>query len=240
MGDDARYLARWELAGVGGVVVAVDVIRAFTTAAYAFAGGARRIWLTEDVDDAVELGRSIDGALVMGEDHGRRPGDFDLSNSPVGVARADVAGRELVQRTSAGTRGLLAATDADRVFAGSLVCATATARAVAAALEADGRRAPAYVITGRFDDRPDRPGADDLATARFIEAVRTGGPAPDTAVAAVAAVVAGSDEAARTLALGAPDVHPDDIRFAVDVDRFAFAMEATPVDGRVVLERRDP
>src|SRR5439155_3314374 len=41
----ARYLAPWEIGDVAGVVIAVDVIRAFTTAAYAFHAGADRILL---------------------------------------------------------------------------------------------------------------------------------------------------------------------------------------------------
>jgi 2-phosphosulfolactate phosphatase len=146
----ARYLARWELDGVGGVVVAVDVLRAFTTAAYAFAAGASEIWLTAGVEEALTLGREIPGALVMGEDHGRRPAGFDLSNSPVEVARADVEGRVLVQRTSAGTQGVIAATGAERLFAASLVCASVTATAITNA----GLGAPTYVITGRFPATP--------------------------------------------------------------------------------------
>ena len=89
----ARFVARWELAGVGVVVVAIDVLRAFTTAAYALAGGAREIRLVAGVDEAIALGRSIPGALVMGEEHGRRPDGFDLSNSPVAVTKANVDGR---------------------------------------------------------------------------------------------------------------------------------------------------
>src|SRR5688572_17273733 len=169
-GPEARYLARWELDGVGGVVVAVDVLRAFTTAAYAFAAGAASIWLVAGVEEAVALGREA-GALVMGERHGRRPPGFDLSNSPVAVSRADVGGRVLVQRTSAGTQGVIVATSADRLFAASLVCASATAAAVRDA----GLGPPTYVITGRFPDRPDG-GEDDLLTAQLIERARTGQP----------------------------------------------------------------
>jgi 2-phosphosulfolactate phosphatase len=231
----ARYLARWELDGVDGVVVAIDVIRAFTTAAYAIDAGASCIYLVGEVDEAVELGRSIDGALVMGEDHGRRPDAFDFSNSPVQIAAARdrVVGRPLVQRTSAGTRGVVAATDADRIFAASLVCATATARAVRAL----GPEPPAYVITGRFDDRPDRPGRDDVLTAELIERARTGEPLD---AEATAAAVAASDEAARTLALGVGHVDPDDIAFATRVDRFDFAMEVRRIDGLLQLLRVDP
>lgn len=130
--DHARYLARWELSGVTGVAVVVDVIRAFTTAAYAFDGGATRIYLADTVGHAIEMGRAHVGALIMGEEHGRIPPGFHLPNSPVAVSQADVAGRVLVQRTSAGTRGVLAAQHIPDVFAASLVCATATARAVTA------------------------------------------------------------------------------------------------------------
>lgn len=230
MATSARYVARWELADVCGVVVAIDVLRAFTTAAYAFAAGASAIWLVAGVDDAVALGRQIPGALVMGEEHGRRPRSFDLSNSPVEVASADIKGRVLVQRTSAGTQGVIAATHADRVFAASLVCASATARAI----DDVGLGAPTYVITGRFPDAPDG-GEDDLLTAEYIEQVRLG-ETPNAA--AVAAAVTATPEAAHTLAVGEGHVHPDDIAYATAVDRFDFAMEVERVDGRHRLTRR--
>jgi 2-phosphosulfolactate phosphatase len=230
--SEARYVDRWELDGVAGVVVAVDVLRAFTTAAYAFAGGAVAIWLAGGVDEAVALGEARPGALVMGEDHGRRPPGFHLSNSPVEVAAADVAGRELVQRTSAGVQGVIAATGAERLFAASLVCASATA----AAVEATGLGTPTYLITGRFPARG-LTGEDDLLTAQLIERARTSQPLD---AETTAQGVATSDEAARTLAVGEGHVHPDDIAYATAVDRFAFAMEVERVGDRLRVVRRDP
>ncbi len=220
-----RYLPRWELDGVGGVVVAVDVIRAFTTAAYAIAGGASAIWLVAGVDEAIALAREIPYALVMGEEHGMRPPGFDLSNSPVHVAEADVAGRPIVQRTSAGTQGVVAAASAERLFAASLVCASATARAV----EETGLGPPTYVITGAFPDAVDH-GADDLLTAELIERARTGRPLE---AAATAEAVIGSREAFRTKQLGSAHMHPEDFAFATDVDRFDFAMEVERIGGRL-------
>jgi phosphosulfolactate phosphohydrolase-like enzyme len=41
---------RWELEGLAGPVVVIDVIRAFTTAAYAFGAGAEAIYLVGSVD----------------------------------------------------------------------------------------------------------------------------------------------------------------------------------------------
>ena len=55
----ARRLARWELGGVVGAVVVVDVIRAFSTAAYAFGAGAAEIFLVDTVEEALVLARRV-------------------------------------------------------------------------------------------------------------------------------------------------------------------------------------
>ncbi len=225
-----RQLGRWELDGVRGAVVVVDVIRAFSTAAYAFGAGAAEIYLVDSVDEALRLKASLPGALAMGEDRGLRPDGFDFPNSPAMVSRADVAGRTLVQRTSAGTRGVVAAVDADRLWAASLACASATARAVVAS----GLGEPTYVITGRFEDRPGREAADDLLTAELIERARTGAPLD---VAATSAALRTTDEARKTLALGPEHTDPTDIELAARVDAFDFAMEVERTDRGLRLIR---
>jgi 2-phosphosulfolactate phosphatase len=215
---DQRHVATGAIGAVTGPVVAIDVIRAFTTSAYAFAAGARHIYLVAGVDDALAFKAANPGVVAMGEDRGLRPKGFDLPNSPVRAAAADLDGRTVVQRTSAGTRGVVAAGAATRLWCSGLVCASATAAAVTAA----GLGPPTYVITGWFTDRPDRPGEDDRLTASYIDAVRRGeGPDPGE----VGRLVAASDEARRTLELGAEHVDPEDIAYATDVDRFDFAME---------------
>lgn len=231
-GGGGRYLTSREIGGVDGAVVVVDVIRAFTTAACALDAGARHVYLVGGVDEALAFKAAHPGALAMGEDHGRRPEGFDISNSPAQAARADLDGRVVVHRTSAGTQGVVAARSATRLWCASLVVAAATA----AAVEEAGVGDPTYVITGRFADRPER-GDDDQLTAEHIEAIRLG-EAPDPR--AVARRVAESDEAATTLALGAGHVDPTDIELATDVDRFAFSMEVTRDDLGLRLDRIDP
>lgn len=201
----------------------VDVIRAFSTAAYAFGAGARCIYLVASVEEALAFKRDHPGSVAMGEDRGLRPAGFDLPNSPAFAAAFDMEGRTVVQRTSAGTQGVVAASSATRLWCTGLVCASATA----AAVDAAGLGAPTFVLTGWFADRPDRPGSDDRLTAEHVDALRVGS-APDPSE--VARNVALSDEAARTRALGPEHVHPDDIELAVDVDRFGFAMEVTRDD----------
>ena len=202
-----------------GAVVVIDVLRAFSTAAYALAGGAREIYLVGSVADAVAFKAEHPGALAMGEEHGRRPAGFDFANSPVELAIADIAGRTIVQRTSAGTQGVVAALAAERLWCAALVTASATARAVLAA----GLGPPTYVITG-WGSGSAGGGVDDLATAELIERARLRLPLD---AATTAAFVAASDEAIRTLAIGEGHVHPDDVDRAVAVDAFDFAMEVT-------------
>ena len=213
----ARQLARWELDGVEGAVVAIDVIRAFTTAAYAFGSGAAEIFLVGTVDEALEFKAAHPGSLAVGEDRGLRPDGFDFPNSPAMVRNADLDGRTLVQRTSAGTQGVVRAVDATRLWAASLVVASATARAIDAA----GLGEPTYVITGRFEDHPDG-GADDVLTADLIERARTG---RSLDVDATSAALLATEEAAKTLALGADHCDPADIELAAAIDAFDFAME---------------
>ncbi len=229
----ARHVARWELGGVTGAVVVVDVIRAFTTAAYAFGAGAAEIYLVGDVDTALAFKAAHPGSLAMGEDRGLRPDGFDFPNSPAMVRDADLSGRTLVQRTSAGTRGVVAAVDATRLWAASLACASATARAVNAA----GLGEPTYVITGRFEDRPELRGDDDVLAAGLIERARLGEP---LATDATARALLATEEARRTLALGPEHCDPADIELAATVDAFDFAMEVERTPNGLRLTARAP
>jgi hypothetical protein len=80
-------------------------------------------------------------------------------------------------------------------------------------------------------------GGDDLATAERIERARRGEPLE---AHATARLVATSEEAARTLAIGPGHVHPEDIARAVAVDAFDFAMEVTRDQRGLRLDRVPP
>lgn len=227
----ARQIGRWELGGVGGAVVVIDVLRAFTTAAYAFDAGAEAIYLVAEVDEALAFKRSHPNSVAVGEDRGLKPAGFDHPNSPASMAKADLAGRTVVQRTSAGTQGVVDAMHADRLWAASLVCASATAAAVSEADLGD----PTYVLTGRFPDRPETSGEDDRLTADLIDRARLGEPVD---AAATAAALLATDQAARTLALGPDHCDPADIELAARVDAFDFAMEVVADDVGLRLHKR--
>src|SRR6516164_10383918 len=114
-----------------GTVAVIDVFRAFTTAAVALANGASSIVIVRTVDEALALREAGIGQICMGEVRGRAPPSFDFGNSPFEISGVDFHGKTIIQRTSAGTQGIVAAANqADRLYAASLVTAEATVRAL--------------------------------------------------------------------------------------------------------------
>ena len=112
-------------------MVIVDVFRAFTTAAFCVAAGAREIVLVGDHEHALAMKREDPHLFLTGEIGGRPIPGFDVGNSPSAIEKLDLTGRRVVQRTSSGTQGVVAATGAAEVLLGSLVIASATARYLA-------------------------------------------------------------------------------------------------------------
>jgi 2-phosphosulfolactate phosphatase len=206
-------------------VVAVDVCRAFTTAAYAFAAGAREIIPVGRVEEALALREQMPGALVMGEVGGLPVEGFDFGNSPNELLGVDLAGRCMIQRTSAGTQGVVRSKRAQTLLASSFVCAGATARCIR-------QLAPesvTFVITGM---RPDRGAEEDAACADYIAALLDG-QAPDVEPFLNRARnwllqyrQAGSTRL-KQLAL--------DLERCLEVDRFDFAMLVRRRDGLPVI-----
>jgi len=113
-----------------GVVVIIDVFRAFTVAAIALANGAERIIMVDDLDKALALKEQNIGSFCMGERKGIKPVEFDFGNSPAELIDIQFDGETLIQTTSNGTRGIVAAKGAQTIYAGSLVTANATVDAI--------------------------------------------------------------------------------------------------------------
>jgi len=207
-----------------GVVAIIDVFRAFSTAAVALANGASRIIMVSGVEEAFALRDSGVGQLVMGEVEGRPPTGFDLGNSPFEASRIDFTGKTIIQRTSAGTQGITAASRAKRLYAASLVTAAATARGMRAGnpdritLVAMGKNAVA---------RTDEDELCALHLRNLLEG-RTGD------ANAVRQVILAGGEAGRFRDASRPWLHPEDLDIALEINRYDFAIRVTSEDGRPV------
>lgn len=219
---EIEIIDREQAAEARGIVVVIDVIRAFSVAAYAFAGGATGLWLVRTTDDAFALRQVRPDALLAGEIGGRLIPGFDLNNSPSLMAKANVRGRQLIQRTGAGTQGAVACVHAAHLLPCSLVNARATA-AHARALARLHDRPIALFPTGWSDGEHH---LEDVICAEYVQALVD---RPDDAEAVL------EDGLQRLYASGRLDLFSaEDSDFPVGdgpavlaVNRFPFAMAGT-------------
>ncbi|MFE2040323.1 2-phosphosulfolactate phosphatase [Streptomyces sp. NPDC059477] len=218
---DTRFVGIAEVAEAPSVAVVVDVMRAFTVAAWVFAQGAEKIVLAGSLDEALAL-KARHPEWVTLKDGPRAPG-FDLVNSPGLLRSADLGGRTVVQKTTAGTVGALAVKKASLVLCASFVVAEATAQV----LRTRGGDGVTFVVTGD-DGRAD----EDLACAHYIARRAV---APGTDAAGFLRRAAGSRAAAELAEGVRQGVHPDDVELCLELDRFPFAMAAALEDSLMVL-----
>jgi 2-phosphosulfolactate phosphatase len=219
-------------AQAAGLVVVIDVLRAFTTAAFAFEAGTAEIYLVREVEEALALRQQMPGALVMGEVGGLPPDGFDYGNSPAALIGLQLTGRRIIQRTGAGTQGVVLSAQADPLLAASFVCAQATVRMIQT-LAPDR---VTFVITGQrpapYDDGF---GDEDAACADYLEALLSG-QNPD--VSPYLERVRRSRDAAED-ARSFPTFAAD-MECCVAVDRVPFAMRVERRDGLHVMKPVQP
>lgn len=84
-------------------IVAVDVIRATTTAVTAAAKG-RRLYPAGSIEAAVRLAADLDRPILAGELGGVKPYGFDLQNSPSQIEALEDSSRPLILLSTSGTR----------------------------------------------------------------------------------------------------------------------------------------
>jgi len=203
-----------------GVVVVIDVLRAFSVSAYALAGGARECLLVPTVEEARALADSIPDAVISAEVDTLPVPGIAISNSPTQITQTDLRGRSLVQRTSAGTPVICAVEEGHEIYAASLVVATATAQACLL-------RRPDAITLIASGDFP-----EDHACAVYMESILQGTPA--NMVELLEPLFA--SERYRRLAAGDwPGFPKTDLDLALTPDRFDFAMRATRDRGGVRL-----
>jgi 2-phosphosulfolactate phosphatase len=213
-----------------GVVVVIDVLRAFSNAAYAFSRGAREIHPVSGVEEALKLKAHLPDALVSGEVGGLPPRGFDFGNSPTQTRELDLTGKVIVQRTGAGTQGIVKSVKAETGLAASLVVADATVQFVRKrALET-----VTFVITGQYAAGH---GDEDLACAEYIELLFKGQhPDKEPFIKRVFA----SRDAVQHLDPKETGFPYSDLDLCTRIDAFDFAMPVTKEDGRHVMRAVKP
>lgn len=196
-----------------GVVIVIDVLRAFSTAAYAFSRGAERIILVSDVDDALSLKSQIPNSKAMGEVRGLPPEGFDYGNSPTQIREHDLSGITLIQRTGAGTQGAVRCKMRDVLLASSFVVADATLEYIKSLAPQD----VTFVNTGELFSGGD----EDLACAEYLESQLK-----DQNVDTKPFIqrVYDCNDAVEHLDPKQPEFPVTDLEYCTDINAFDFAM----------------
>ncbi len=115
-----------------GLSVVIDVFRAFTCAPLLFSMGVEKGILVSTPEEALGLKNEDDTLILVGEVDGAPIEGFDFGNSPSQILKQDPAffeGKTIVQRTSSGVQGALAALEnSEEVLLGSFALAGSTAK----------------------------------------------------------------------------------------------------------------
>jgi 2-phosphosulfolactate phosphatase len=208
-----------------GVVIVIDVIRAFTNAAFAFSRGAQAIYPVSTVEEAMQFKAEHSGALACGEVGGVPPDGFDFGNSPTQTRALDLNGKLIVQRTGAGTQGIVRSVKAETMLAASLVVANATVKYI----EGFHLESITFVITGQIGDGR---GDEDLACAEYLETLFK---KEQRDHASYVERVLRSRDALLHLDPNLPQFPRSDLDYCTQIDAFDFVMLVQKENGRPVM-----
>lgn len=199
-----------------GAVVVIDVCRAFSVVPWALGRGARCVVPVATPAEALALRPLLPGCVLAGEVDGRPLAGFDHGNSPVEIAGAELDGRVLVHRTSAGVQGLLAVTRAEVILAASFLTAGATAAWLR-------RRAPARITLVAMGWNGVEPALEDTACADYLAAALAGAPPP---FAPIREAIRRDPTGQRFFDPALPWFSAADFDACMALDRFDFAVRA--------------
>ncbi len=216
-----------------GLAVIIDVFRAFSLECYLFDRGAERVLAVRTLEKAYELQRELPDAFLVGERHGKPLPGFDCGNSPSLIRDMDITGRTVIHTTSAGTKGIAAASGADEVITGSLVNASAIARYIS-------RRSPEQVSLVGMGLEGKESSPEDVLCAEYIRALLRGETwNEDIWAAKIDEVRRTSGE--RFFEPDEQDIMPrEDFFLCTQRDIFPFVIRATARDGYYEMQRVDP
>lgn len=233
-----------------GIVVVIDVLRAFSCSALMFEYGIRDLALVRTPEEALAFRARDPGYLVAGEVRGVKVDGFDIGNSPADIVakgRSFFQGRHVAARSSAGTQGVLAAAaHADRVLLGSYMTAAATAAYIRDAAHVDalarGHETMVTIVAMGFEGV--KPSVEDERCGDYLESLladpsqRRLGPGQYDHLHAIWECL-NDPEIAASLR-GEHHYRPkEDVVLALQRDVFDFAMIGRLENGHVRVTRQD-
>ena len=216
-----------------GIAVIIDVFRAFTCAPLLFSFGIRKSILVSTPEEAFAHRQKNEEFILVGEVDGIPIDGFDLGNSPSEILKRGASffkGKTVVQRTSAGVQGVLAALDvADEVLPASYTLAKATVRYIQS-------KQPPRVSLVAMGWAMKQPAPEDEWCARYIShLLGVNDYDHNTALTEILF----NKTAQKFFDPRKPHFPPEDPVMCLQLDVYNFVLRATRDDGHVVVNRID-
>ncbi len=213
-----------------GLVVVIDVIRAFTNAAFAFSRGAKEIYPVRTVEEALKFKAEVPNSMAFGRLAASHRKDSILAThllKQIGWIFMNVFWSNVPAQAH---RASCEASMRTRCWLPALWLQTQPSRHIRH-LHPDS---VTFVITGQLDDER---GDEDLACAEYFEALLRGqkiDPAP------YIERVYKSRDALFHLDPNLPQFPASDLDYCTKIDAFDFAMSVTKENGRPVMRAIKP
>lgn len=206
-----------------GLAVVIDVFRAFTTEAYIFANGASKIIPVESLEVAYKLKQDNPEYVLIGERKGVKPEGFDFGNSPTEVLDIDFFGKTIIHTTSNGTKGLINASKAEQVLAGSFVVADSIIKYI----KKNNFQNISLVSTAPYTENDDN---EDILLAYYIRDVLNGNKVDEAGIKSKLKTTS-----VYSFLLNEAGVPQTDIDLCLDFHRFNFIIKKTVENNRMCL-----
>ena len=210
-----------------GIVVVIDVFRAFSVACYAVDNGAVDYYAVDKIESARKIADERGGVLIGERDCIKVEG-FDHGNSPTEIENIDFSKKTIVHTTSAGTQGLVACVDADEVLTGAFVNARAIVEYVLS-------REPELVTIVAIGTGGAMRAQEDMMCAMYIKNELEGYPNSFETLKTFLSSV----DSAEKFFDESKDFAPErDFELCMNLDKFGFVLKAKPyADGCVQLKK---
>jgi 2-phosphosulfolactate phosphatase len=121
-----------------------------------------RIFPVGKLEEAYAIKEQHPDFILVGERNERIPEGFDFGNSPTHISQHNFENKTVIHTTSAGTQGIVNATNADQIITGSFVNAEAIAKYIQ-------KQKPGMVSLVCMGYSAQRPTEEDTFCAEYIK-----------------------------------------------------------------------
>ena len=216
-----------------GLAVVIDVFRAFTCAPMLFSFGVEKSILVSTPAEAFALKQKDPDLLLIGEVDGAPIEGFDFGNSPSRILCQDPGtfqGKTVVQRTSSGVQGVLAALKhSEEVLLGSFSLAGSTARYILS------KQPPKISVVAMGWNMKELTPEDEWCASYIVHLLGVG---PYDHFQALREILA-HGQAQKFLRNAKPHFPAEDPVLCLQRDLYDFVLKAEREEGKVIVRKID-